>query len=53
MTAPLIIANPSTVSTFLQFNSSCVIEDGSGQIVIEKFIGWGHPQLLFHLRTGE
>jgi len=52
MTAPLIIANPSTGSTFLQFNSSCAIEDGSGQVVMEKFIGWGHPELLFHLRTG-
>ena len=29
MTAPLIIANPSTGSTFSQFNSSSAIEDGS------------------------
>ena len=52
MTAPLVLANPKTGSSFLQFNATCAIENASGTINLEKFIGWGHPELLFHLRNG-
>jgi hypothetical protein len=52
MSPPLIIANDLTGSLFLSFNTKVVIEDSSGTPSLEKFIGWGNPDLLFHLKTG-
>lgn len=52
MSPPLIFANESTASLFLSFNTKTLIEDSSGSCGIEKFIGWGNPELLFHLKTG-
>ena len=36
----------------LLFNNNITITDSSNKSTMQKFIGWGHPELAFHLRTG-
>ena len=49
MSPPLLIANATTDSLFLLFNSCVQIEDRNGIPAFEKFIGWGHPELVYEL----
>jgi len=52
MSPPLLIANPTTVSLFLLFNSIVQIEDRNWIPAFEKFIGWGHQELVYELPQG-
>ena len=49
---PLIYADDNTVSYFLLFQSTVLIDTMNITSSHEKFIGWGHPKLIRKLRSG-
>jgi hypothetical protein len=51
MSPPLCYADDSGAYIIL-FNVNILIQDSSGKSTMQNFIGWGHPDLIFHLGHG-
>ena len=52
MSPPLCYTDNTSDTYLLLFNNNILITDKSNKQTMQKFIGWGHPDLAFHLRTG-
>jgi len=54
MMSPTLICYTDNISDvyLLLFNNNITITDSFNKSTMQKFIGWGHLELAFHLRTG-